>query len=87
MTPVTAGEAFLKTPGLKIRDVDGALLPYALEIIKRYHLENPPGFNSRRFSHPRRRGEIVSTDIHFGKAEGLQRRSFTQARDKKQSND
>lgn len=71
----TAGEAFLKMPGLELLSVDGDLLPSALKLIRRYQLDPRDAIHAA--SALRARAEaIVSSDPHFDRLEEIGRRSI-----------
>lgn len=80
---VTAGEAFLRMSGLRILEVDGALLSSALEMIRRYLLDPRDSIHAASALQEGAE-EIVSTDAHFDKVRGVRRRDLVvRARGKK----
>lgn len=72
---VIAGEAFLNFRGLRLVSVDGDLLALALDLIRRYGLD--PRDSIHAASAISGKAEvIVSTDEHFDKVKGLQRKTL-----------
>ena len=60
----TAGEAYLKLPGLEVLSVDADLLPSVLDLMRRYRLDPRDAIHAA--SALRVRAEtIVSSDTHF----------------------
>ncbi len=70
---ISAGEAFLNFPNLKIVPVDGDLLSQALEIIRRYELDPRDSIHAASAISENVR-TIVSTDQHFDRIAGLHRK-------------
>ncbi|MEM3381638.1 MAG: type II toxin-antitoxin system VapC family toxin [Candidatus Bathyarchaeia archaeon] len=72
---VSAGQAFLKMPRLKLVDVNGDILSLALELMTRYRLD--PRDSIHAASSLLEKAEvIVSTDEHFDRVKEIQRRNI-----------
>lgn len=63
---ISAGDAFLRMPGLKVLPVDGDLLLSALELIRRYGLDPRDSIHAASALGVKAEA-IVSTDKHFEK--------------------
>jgi len=70
---VVAGEAFLNFRSLKLVPVDGDLLTFALNLIRRYHLDPRDSIHAAS-AISNNIQVIVSMDEHFDKIRELQRK-------------
>ncbi|MFQ6074685.1 MAG: type II toxin-antitoxin system VapC family toxin [Candidatus Bathyarchaeia archaeon] len=72
---IIAGEALLNLRGLKLVAVDGELLTLALDLIRGYRLDPRDSIHAASAISSKVEA-MVSTDEHFDKIKGLQRRTL-----------